>query len=170
VRDRALLLFAWSSGGRRRSEVANATIERLEEHGEDFVYRLGITKTSQDGDTGTVPVAGRAAEAMRHWLEVLDRTSGPIFRGIMPNGVIQDDAMHPETVAVIVRRRARQAGLDARRFAGHSLRSGFMTEAGFQGLDIREAMDMSSHKTMQVAAGYYQAGHGLKNRAARLAG
>ena len=65
VRDRALLLFAWSSGGRRRSEVAAATIERLEPHGEDFVYRLGVTKTNHDEDTGVVPVAGRAATAMR---------------------------------------------------------------------------------------------------------
>jgi integrase len=29
IRDRALLLFAWASGGRRRSEVAGAVMEQL---------------------------------------------------------------------------------------------------------------------------------------------
>lgn len=32
VRDRALIAFAFSSGGRRRSEVAGATVEALERH------------------------------------------------------------------------------------------------------------------------------------------
>jgi len=170
VRDRAMLLFAWSSGGRRRSEVANATIDRLEAHGEEFVYRLGATKTMQDGDTGAVPVAGRAAIALREWLTLLDRDHGYIFIGIMPNGRFLETRMHPDTVLQVVKRRAKLAGYDASRFGGHSLRSGFMTEAGLQGLDIREAMDMSTHRTMQVAAGYYEAGSGLKNKAARLAG
>lgn len=170
VRDRALLLFAWSSGGRRRSEVTNALVERVEEQGEDYVYRLGATKTVQDDDTGVVPVAGRAATALREWLDILGRDEGPIFVGILPNGRLMDTAMHPDTVLQIVKRRAKQAGFDPKRFAGHSLRSGFMTEAGLQGLDIREAMDMSMHRTMQVAAGYYQAGGALKNKASRLAG
>jgi len=33
VRDRALILFAWSSGGRRRSEVAQAVLENLQRTG-----------------------------------------------------------------------------------------------------------------------------------------
>ena len=42
VRDRALLLFAWSSGGRRRSEVTSAVMANLEDKGfeDGFDYPL----------------------------------------------------------------------------------------------------------------------------------
>ncbi|MBP0644372.1 hypothetical protein J8J17_21495, partial [Mycobacterium tuberculosis] len=53
-RDRALLYFAFASGGRRRSEVAEATVNhltRLPEGG--YTYRLDHGKTLQSG-----PVVG----------------------------------------------------------------------------------------------------------------
>lgn len=170
IRDRAMLLFGFSTGGRRRSEVAAATLDRLEERGEDFVYLLSTTKTTQDDDTGYVPVAGRAAAAMRAWLEVLGETEGPIFRGIAPDGKISAVAIHPEGVTRVVARRAKRAGLDPVKYSGHSLRSGFMTEAGLRGVSLQEAMELSTHRTLQVAASYYQAGSALRNRGARLAG
>jgi integrase len=39
-RDRALLLFGWASGGRRRSEIIAATFENVRRDGEGFVYDL----------------------------------------------------------------------------------------------------------------------------------
>ena len=45
LRDRALLLFAWSSGGRRRSEVVGATVENTRKVGEDYLYLLSHSKT-----------------------------------------------------------------------------------------------------------------------------
>lgn len=170
IRDRAMLLFGWSSGGRRRSEIAEALFERLEAHGENYVYDLGVTKTDQEGETGAVPVAGRAALAMREWLELRGDAPGPLFFPIAPDGFIERRKMHPESVALVVRRRAKRAGLEASKFAGHSLRSGFMTEAGLQGINLKEAMELSKHKTLQVAGGYYQAGAGLANKGAKLAG
>lgn len=170
IRDRAMLLFGFSTGGRRRSEIATATLNRLEQRGDDYVYLLGATKTTQDDDTGYVPVAGRAAAAMKAWLDVLGETEGPIFRGIAPDGIISDRAIHPEGVARVVARRAKRAGLDETKYAGHSLRSGFMTEAGLRGISLQEAMELSTHRTLQVAASYYQAGSALRNRGARLAG
>jgi hypothetical protein len=42
VRDRALLLFGWGSGGRRRSEIASATRENLTRLDPNtYVYRPG---------------------------------------------------------------------------------------------------------------------------------
>ena len=50
-RDRALLLFAWVTGGRRRSEVASATLENLQRVDADaFIYTLTDSKTNQRGD------------------------------------------------------------------------------------------------------------------------
>lgn len=170
VRDRALLLFAWSSGGRRRSEVTTAVMDRLERIGDDFVYRLGITKTSQDGDSGSVPVAGRAAEALAEWLRRSGVEEGPIFRAVRGETGIGDRRLSDIAVARIVKKRIRLAGLDPEKFSGHSLRSGFMTEAGLQGIGLTEAMGMSLHKSVQIASGYHQAGAGVKNKAARLLG
>ena len=49
-RDRALLLFAWASGGRRRSEVSEAVYENLRRvDGGNFMYTLASSKTNHNG-------------------------------------------------------------------------------------------------------------------------
>lgn len=170
IRDRALLFFGWSSGGRRRSEIVSATFENLEERGRDFVYQLGVTKTDQEGEGNVVPVGGRAADAMRAWLELSRIDGGPLFRGVDRHSNIGKTALSDKAVALIVKERAKKAGLNASLFAGHSLRSGFVTESGIQGRSLLEAMKLSGHRTMQVAAGYHQAGSALLNETADLAG
>ena len=168
LRDRAILLFAFGSGGRRRSEVASAVCERLTGHGEEYVYQLGVTKTHQDGDAGSVPVAGRAAIALRAWLEASGINKGPIFRGVGQDGVVLDRAISDRQINRIVKARAKAAGFDPAAFGAHSLRSGFMTETGLQGISLMEAMELSTHRDVRVAARYHQAGRGLRNKAARL--
>lgn len=50
LRDRAILLFAWSSGGRRRSEVVGATLENTRRVADrEWVYCLPHDKTNQAG-------------------------------------------------------------------------------------------------------------------------
>ena len=169
-RDRALLLFGWASGGRRRSEIADATYERLEESNGNYIYHMGITKTDQEGDGMTVPVTGRAAAAMSEWLSASDIKDGYIFRAVDRHGNVAKSRMSDKAIALIVKRHARKAGLDPNIFAGHSLRSGFLTETGLQGKNLLEAMRLSGHKTMQVAAGYHQSGAALLNETAGLAG
>jgi site-specific recombinase XerD len=65
TRDRALLLFAWSSGGRRRSEVAGADMQFLKRVEPDgYIYDLAFSKTNQSGvdqPENHKPVAGIAA-------------------------------------------------------------------------------------------------------------
>ncbi len=169
IRDRALLLYAWSSGGRRRSEVAEAVFERLAPVDGSYVYTLGVTKTDQDGEGGDVPVAGRAAEAMREWLSASGVTSGPLFRPVSKAQRVLSRPLTPHAVGQIVKKRAMLAGLDPSEFGGHSLRSGFITEGGMQGRSLFDLMPLSRHKTVQVAMGYYQAGAALTNPASRMA-
>jgi len=64
LRDRALLLFAFSSGGRRRSEVASAVMENLVRvDAQTYLYRLTHSKTDQAGTAHntepTSPSSGR---------------------------------------------------------------------------------------------------------------
>lgn len=169
LRDAAVLLFGWASGGRRRSEISQADFENLERVGRDYVFHLGLTKTDQEGEGATVPVAGRAAEALSRWIEAAAITGGPLFRSIDRHGNVSVERLSDRAVALIVKRRARMAQLDPALYAGHSLRSGFLTEAGRQGKNLLEAMALSRHKTVQVAAGYHQAGAALHNEAATLA-
>jgi integrase len=68
-----------------------------------------------------------------------------------------------------VRKRARLAGLEPAAFAGHSLRSGFITEGGRRNLSILQLMDLSGHADMQTVKGYYQTGSVMANPAAHLA-
>lgn len=50
IRDRALLLLAWSGGGRRRSEVIGLQVGDVRQLDADtWLYTLGATKTDTGG-------------------------------------------------------------------------------------------------------------------------
>lgn len=171
-RDRALLLFAWASGGRRRSEVTSATVENLRAEGQSFVYRLAHSKSNQEGkDDGLndKPISGKAARALRNWLAAAKVKDGPIFRSISKTGKVLSDPLHPESVRKIVQRRSKLAGLPGQ-FSAHSLRAGYVTEAGNQEVSPMKAMLLSGHKRMETFLGYYRAGDVLKNEAGKLMG
>ena len=114
-RDRALLLFGWASGGRRRSEIAGATLENLRKVGSrGYLYTLGHSKTSQDGKVNPnddKPIAGMAAAALEQWLHVSGITEGPIFRRILKGGRILDEGHDPTAIRKIVKQRCLQASL-----------------------------------------------------------
>ena len=46
------------------------------------------------------------------------------------------------------------AGLDAAAFSGHSLRSGFLTEASQHGASVFKMMEVSRHKSVDTLRGY----------------
>lgn len=170
LRDRALLLFAWASGGRRRSEVAQAVVENLEDMDQAYIYHLGITKTDQEGHGMSVPITGKAASVLREWIDFAQIEEGFLFRRINKHGRVSRSGISDRTVARIVKNRIALAGLDPQLYSGHSLRSGFITEAGRQGKNLFDVMALSGHKTVQVAMGYHQAGAILQNEAASLLG
>ncbi|MDM0109886.1 site-specific integrase [Variovorax sp. J22R24] len=171
VRDRALILFAWASGGRRRSEVSTATMENLTDHGErGYIYLLTYSKSNQEGrvdDSTQKPVVGRAANALRSWLQLSGVQRGPVFRRILKSGQILDEPLAPRAVRKIVMARAKLAGLEGR-FSAHSLRSGFVTEAGRRQMPPGEAMKMTGHRSFEVFMGYYRAGDLLNSETARM--
>jgi len=168
VRDRALLLFAFASGGRRRSEVAAAKVENLSTVPGGFLYRIPWSKTDQQGVGREVPVLGRAAVALQAWLEAAGIVAGNLFRAVDRSGGMSAK-ISEKAVARIVKKRVQLAGLDAEKFAAHSLRSGFVTEAGRKGVSRNDAMALTGHKSSAVFDGYYEAGAVAKNKAARLA-
>jgi integrase len=170
LRDRAILYFGFASGGRRRSEIAAATWQDLKRQGgSDFIYRLEHSKTQQEGTTASStpdkPVLGRAGEALDAWLRAAHITDGPLFRRLWGERV--GPALSPKAIAAIVQRRAALAGI-AGDFGGHSLRSGFITEGGRQGIALPALMALTEHRSVAQAIVYFQAGDAANNPASRL--
>lgn len=169
IRDRAILLFGWASGGRRRSEIVEAAIENLTETPEgDYTYRLGKTKTDKEGKGCDVPVKGRAAKALLDWIRASKVDEGHIFRSISKRGEIRGKLSGID-INRIVKKRAKMAGYNEEKFGAHSLRSGFVTEGGRKGKPIGDIMAMTTHKNVATAMTYYQSGAILNNSAANIA-
>src|SRR5215813_8014057 len=92
-------------------------------------------------------------------------TEGAIFRRLWKHRV--GPALSPAAVGEIVQRRAKLAGLEGN-FGGHSLRSGFVTEASRQGVPLPAIMAMTEHRAVSSVMGYFQTGGAAGNPAARL--
>jgi integrase len=172
-RDRALLLFAWATGGRRRSEVAAATLDNLQRvNAESFVYTLTHSKTNQRGDLrpeDVKPLVGSAAAAMTEWLAVLKAhgiQEGKIFRRIRKGGHVSEP-LAPAAVRDIVKERCALAGVEGS-FSAHSLRAGFVTEAGKQNMPLPETMAMTGHQSVATVVGYFRAESALGSKVSRM--
>ena len=170
LRDRALLLFAWSSGGRRRSEIASADMRYLKQIApEQYVYELAFTKTNQSGadlPENMKPVLGIAGKALADWLHASGITEGAIFRRIRKGGHLSEPLQAP-AVRAIVKERCALAGLEGD-FSAHSLRSGFVTEAGRRNVPLAETMALTGHQSVATVLGYFRAESVIHNQAAHL--
>jgi hypothetical protein len=60
------------------------------------------------------------------------------------------DRLAARSVAFLVKAYASRLGLDADAFAGHSLRSGFLTSAAVCGASLFKMMDVGRHKSVDV--------------------
>ncbi|TGR00983.1 integrase [Mesorhizobium sp. M4B.F.Ca.ET.190.01.1.1] len=182
VRDRALLLTAFASGGRRRSEVAGLRAGQLRD--EDPVpvdpkdpdseklpclsIHLGRTKTTQADTDAFVLLIGRPVSTMKDWLARAGITEGAVFRGIDRWGNLEPRALSPQAVNFVLKRRAAAAGLDPAAFSAHGLRAGYLTETARHGIPLVEAMQQSQHRSVQQASRYYNDAERQLGRAARL--
>jgi integrase len=170
VRDRALLLFAWSSGGRRRSEVTDATMENTRRIGpRAFTFTLLHSKTNQAGvqrADSEKPILDEAADALDAWIRKAGVVQGPIFRRVRRGDKV-GEPLAAAAVRDIVLKRAVLAGLPPE-FAAHSLRSGFVTEAARQNVPLAEAMAMTGHNSPASVIGYFRSAGASRSAAARL--
>ena len=178
LRDRAILMVAFASGGRRRSEVAGLRVEQLVKQvpvtAEDgsSLPSLGIhlarTKTSGADHDETVYLTGRPVEALTRWLEVAKIENGSVFRKIDRWGNVSLRALEPSAINRIVKQRAQMAGLKPEEFSAHGLRSGYLTEAANRGIPLPEAMEQSRHRSVQQASDYYNDAKRRSGWASRL--
>lgn len=178
VRDRAILMVAFASGGRRRSEIAGLRTEQLRpeelievESGPplpSLSIHLGRTKTSVADKDEVVYLTGRPVDTLNAWLNAAKIDKGSIFRAIDRWGNVSRRPLDPKAINDILKHRAELAGLDPTEFSAHGLRSGYLTEAANRGIPLPEAMEQSRHRSVQQASEYYNSAQRRSGRAARL--
>jgi integrase len=167
-RDRALLLFGFASA-MRRSELAALDVEDVEETPDGLRVTIRHSKTDQEGHGHVIAIPrGMIAcpvTALRAWLEAAAITDGPVFRPIAKGERIQAARLTDRSIAAIVKAHAARVGLDPAAFAGHSLRSGFLTSAAARGASIFKMADQSRHKSMDTLRGYVRDAEIFKDHA-----
>jgi site-specific recombinase XerD len=164
LRDRALLLLGFAVG-LRRSEIVALQVEDLSPSPDGIRIRIARSKTDQYGRGQELLIVYAEAprpcpvRALRAWLDAAQITTGAIFRRVTRTGAISSP-LTAQTVALIIKKRARAAGLDPREFAGHSLRAGYATQAARDGHHPTQIAATTRHQDQRVLAGYIHAGRG----------
>lgn len=163
LRDRALLLTGFA-GGFRRSELIGLNVEDLVFEPEGVVVTLRRSKTDQDGAGRVIGLPRGQHEAtcpqraLRMWMDCAGIVTGPLFRAVDRHDNVSEARLSDRAVALIVKRVARGAGLDAAQFAGHSLRAGLATAAAASGASERSIQLQTGHRSERVLRGYIRRG------------
>lgn len=155
VRDTALLWLGWS-WALRRSELVAVKREHLTLSADGIVLMIPESKTDQAGAGVSLGVhSGPATEAILPWLDVaragpvfvrFDRYGAPIFGKSLEAGQVS------RIVKRCVARLKRPEGVGG--YGGHSLRSGWMSQASKDGVPLQSIMRHSRHESVKIALGY----------------
>ena len=171
-RDRSIILIGFS-GGFRRNEIVSLDYNDLDFVSEGIKIKLKKSKTDKFGE-GLVkglpyfdnfqycPVL-----SIKKWIQITNINSGPLFRRFLKGSKLSDNRLTDQTVALIVKKYLKLAGIDNKYYSGHSLRSGFATSAAESGVEERNIMAMTGHKTTEMVRRYIKEANLFKNNALR---
>jgi len=163
LRDRALLLLGYA-GALRRAELAAIAWENLV-FTADGALRVLIPRAKGDpeGEGAWIGIPrGERREtcpvlALEAWRTASACSDGPVFRKIDCWGHLGTEALHPDAVRQILRKRAAAAGLTvagAERLSPHGLRAGFVTQAYAAGARDEQIMEHTRHRDLKTMRGY----------------
>jgi integrase/recombinase XerC len=139
-RDHAILELLYASG-LRVAECCGLDLEDLDRrHGTVRVLGKG-------GKERMVPVGDEALAAVEAYLSLRGEAGGPLFRNVR-GGRLTTRSVHN-----IVRRRAREAGID-RRVTPHTLRHTFATHLLGAGADLRLIQELLGHSRLSTTQRY----------------
>jgi site-specific recombinase XerD len=186
TRNRAILLLGFA-GAFRRSEIAGLAVEDLAFTADGLVVTLRRSKTDQEGagrkvgiPYGSTP-ATCPVRAVRAWIEAASLAGGALFREIGTGGQLvaaytdtagrqRGERLSDKSIANIVKAAAKAAGLDAARYAGHSLRAGLATSAAAAGASERAIMAQTGHRSVNMVRRYIRSGELFRENAAAAVG
>jgi len=158
VKNRALILVGFA-GGFRRSELVAIQFEDIDFVAEGVKIFIKRSKTDQSGEgmTKGIPYFSNSnycpVISLKNWIEISNIKSGKIFD------------LSDKSVALTIKKYTAIAGLDSKKYSGHSLRSGFATSAADLGAEERSIMAMTGHKTTQMVRRYIKEANLFKNNA-----
>jgi site-specific recombinase XerD len=169
-RDRSIILVGFS-GGFRRNEIVSLDHDDLDFVSEGVKINLKRSKTDQFGvgsvkglpyfdNTQYCPVI-----SLKNWIEIAKIRSGPLFRRFYKNSKLLDRRLTDQSVALLLKKYLKLAGIDNRNYSGHSLRSGFATTAAESGAEERIIMAMTGHKSTEMVRRYIKDANLFKNNA-----
>lgn len=172
TRDRALLLIGFA-GAFRRSELVKLQLEDLHFSRKGVAITLQQSKTDQYGAGRVIAIpytrsAYCPVVALKAWLRLAKIKQGAVFRGINRYEQVTERGLSSQMVALIVKQRAAEVGLDASRYSGHSLRAGLATSAATQNISSLKIRLQTGHKSDASLNGYIRDRDLFKNNAARV--
>ena len=170
LRDRSIILIGFA-GGFRRNEIVSLDYEDLDFVKEGLKINLKRSKTDQFGE-GTIkglpyfendqycPVL-----SIQRWVKISKIKSGPLFRSFSKGSKLSEKRLSDQTVALLIKEYLNLAGVDSQNYSGHSLRSGFATSAAESGVEERNIMAMTGHKSTEMVRRYIKDANLFKNNA-----
>jgi len=169
LRDRALILIGFAAA-LRRSELVALDVADIARHAKGIVITVRRSKTDQvgAGAVKAVPYGAKlkAVAALDAWLAASGIAEGALFRGVRGTSVKQI-RLSDKQVARIVKSRSTKIGLDPAQFAGHSLRSGFITSASDAGAELAAIAKHAGHAKIDTTLGYVQVADAFRGHAGK---
>jgi site-specific recombinase XerD len=163
ARDRAMILLGFA-GAFRRSELIGLDVADCDFGKDGLTITLRRSKTDQDGQGRKIGIPyGSNPETcpvrtVQTWMEHAAISTGPLFRSITRHGRLRPGRLSGIDVARVVKKLAVRAGLDAAKYAGHSLRAGHATTAAIAGASERSIMAQTGHRSVQMVRRYIRDG------------
>ena len=146
ARDRAMFELLYSSGLRLAELVAlDANDGRLD------LKQAEVTVTGKGAKTRTVPVGGRAREALRDWLKARALLAAPQERALFVGA--RGRRIAPGTVQARLRAWAKRQGLGAS-VHPHMLRHSFASHVLQSSQDLRAVQEMLGHASISTTQVY----------------
>ena len=116
---------------------------------------LGVVQPARSSARGRSRFSPALRALERDWIDFAYRSEGPFFRPINRFGKVLPSRLTGQSVALIVKRWALEAGFDPGLFAGHSLRAGLpATAAAKAGKSERSIMQQTGHRSVTVVRRY----------------
>ena len=169
-RDRSIILIGFS-GGFRRNEIVSLDYDDLDFVSEGLKINLKRSKTDQfgEGSVKGLPYFDNAQYcpvlSLKNWIEVSNISSGALFRRFSKGSKLSENRLTDQTVALLIKKYLKLAGIDNKNYSGHSLRSGFATTAAESGAEERSIMAMTGHKSTEMVRRYIKEANLFKNNA-----
>jgi hypothetical protein len=118
-----------------------------------------------------IPSTGPTDSAINQWRlgSLWSRHNGPITHchgQVDRHGNVLRGRLTDHSVARVVKRRAAAVGLTVDSFAGHSLRSGFVTTAVRAGEPVHKIMRQTGHKSVEMVLKYVRRANAFADNAA----